>query len=323
MNRKIRLTEELLRLSSKLAWLRATMKWLDVTYSYWERKRNNNSFQSIHDVFLYRVEHDKKNLIVNLLYEFARTIDEKFRRISSLLSSKKWRRLSSSCKKNWKNVLIVKIKRRRNWQFCRHCINAKDMTVSISLDIVDEISILINITHSFHIILYAEIRFLIMKYWALISNFSFSMSKRIWFRWRKKKTKRLIFNHHLRLRSWLFLRFIFLRTRFHLQSHLQLHLLYIQLRIQLRIQSRIQLSMHLSIHLSMHLHMISLRMLSLRMLLNIQIDWKNLCIHQANQLRLRMLRLARWKIMIWRFTLIDIFNQNHRNERSCDLLWIN
>jgi hypothetical protein len=37
----------------------------------------NNSFQSIHDVFLYRVEHDKKNLTVNLLYEFARTIDEK------------------------------------------------------------------------------------------------------------------------------------------------------------------------------------------------------------------------------------------------------
>jgi hypothetical protein len=37
----------------------------------------NNSFQSIHDVFLYRVEHDKKNLIVNFLYEFARTIDEK------------------------------------------------------------------------------------------------------------------------------------------------------------------------------------------------------------------------------------------------------
>jgi hypothetical protein len=37
----------------------------------------NNSFQSIHDVFLYRVEHDKKNLTVNLLYEFDRTIDEK------------------------------------------------------------------------------------------------------------------------------------------------------------------------------------------------------------------------------------------------------
>ncbi len=37
----------------------------------------NNFFQSIHDVFLYRVEHDKKNLTVNLLYEFTRTIDEK------------------------------------------------------------------------------------------------------------------------------------------------------------------------------------------------------------------------------------------------------
>jgi hypothetical protein len=37
----------------------------------------NNSFQSIHDVFLYRVKHDKKSLIVNLLYEFDRTIDEK------------------------------------------------------------------------------------------------------------------------------------------------------------------------------------------------------------------------------------------------------
>ncbi len=49
----------------------------------------NNSFQSIHDVFLYRVEHEKKDLTVNLLYEFARTIDEKFRRISSLLLSKK------------------------------------------------------------------------------------------------------------------------------------------------------------------------------------------------------------------------------------------
>jgi hypothetical protein len=39
---------------------------------------------------------------------------KKFRRISSLLSSKKWRRLSSSCQKSWKNVLIVKIKRQRN-----------------------------------------------------------------------------------------------------------------------------------------------------------------------------------------------------------------
>jgi hypothetical protein len=37
----------------------------------------NNSFQSIDDVFLYRVEHDKKSLTVNLLYEFARTTDEK------------------------------------------------------------------------------------------------------------------------------------------------------------------------------------------------------------------------------------------------------
>jgi hypothetical protein len=91
------------------------------------------------------------NLFVRLM--------KKFRRISSLLSSKKWRRLSSSCRKNWKNVLIVKIKRQRNWQLCRHCINARDMIVSISLDIVDEISILINITHSSHIILYAEIRF--------------------------------------------------------------------------------------------------------------------------------------------------------------------
>jgi hypothetical protein len=202
------------------------------------------------------------------------------------------------------------------------------MIVSISLDIVDEILILINITHSSHIILYAEIRLLIMKYWALISKSLFSMSRRIWSRWREKKTKRLIFNHHFHFRSWLFFKFIFLRTRLHLQSHSQLHLLHIQLRIQLRIQSRIQLSMHLSIHLNMHLHMISfrilsLRMFSLRMLLNIQIDLKKFCIHQANQLRLRMLRLARWKIMIWRFTLIDIFNQNHRNERSCDLLWIN
>jgi hypothetical protein len=211
------------------------------------------------------------------------------------------------------------------------------MTVSISLDIVDEISILINITHSSHIILYAEIRSLIMKYWALISKSFFSMSRRIWSRWREKKTRRLILNHHLRFRSWLFLRFISLRTRLHLQFYLQLHLLHIQLRIQLRIQPRIQpriqLSMHLSIHLSMHLHMISLRILSLRMfslrmsslcmLFNIQIDLKKFCIHQANQLRPRMLRLARWKIMIWRFTLIDIFNQNHRNERSCDLFWIN
>jgi hypothetical protein len=37
----------------------------------------NNSFQFIHDVFLYRVEHDKKNLTINLLYEFARTTEKK------------------------------------------------------------------------------------------------------------------------------------------------------------------------------------------------------------------------------------------------------
>jgi hypothetical protein len=88
---------------------------------------------------------------------------------------------------------------------------------------------LINITHLSHIILYAEIRLLIMKYWALISKFFLSMSRRIWSRWRKKKTKKLILNHHLRFRSrsWLFLRCIFLRTRLHLQFHLQLHLLHI------------------------------------------------------------------------------------------------
>jgi hypothetical protein len=63
----------------------------------------------------------------------------------------------------------------------------------------------------------------------------------------------------------------------------------------------------------MHLHMISLRMF-----LNIQIDLKKFCIHQANQLRSRILRLARWKIMIWKLTLIDIFSQNHISERFCD-----
>jgi hypothetical protein len=87
----------------------------------------------------------------------------------------------------------------------------------------------------------------------------------------RKKTKRLIFNHHLRSRSWFFFKFIFLRTRFHLQFHLQFHLLHIQLRIQLRIQFRIQLSMHLNIHLNMHF---SLRKSSLCMLFKIQIDSK-------------------------------------------------
>jgi hypothetical protein len=61
------------------------------------------------------------------------------------------------------------------------------MTVSISLDIVDEISILINITHSSRIISYAEIKLLIMKYWALTSKFFLSMSRRIWSRWREKR----------------------------------------------------------------------------------------------------------------------------------------
>jgi hypothetical protein len=69
--------------------------------------------------------------------------------------------------------------------------------------------------------------------------------------------------------------------------------------------------------------MFSLCMFSLRMSLNIQIDLRKFCIHQANQLWLRMFRLIWWKIMIWRFTLIDIFNQNHKSERFCDLLWIN
>ncbi len=43
MNREVRLTEKLLRMSSKLVWLKATMKWLIVTYLYWKRKRNNLS----------------------------------------------------------------------------------------------------------------------------------------------------------------------------------------------------------------------------------------------------------------------------------------
>jgi hypothetical protein len=36
-----------------------------------------NSSQSVHDVFLYRVKHHKKDLIVDFLYELARIIDEK------------------------------------------------------------------------------------------------------------------------------------------------------------------------------------------------------------------------------------------------------
>jgi hypothetical protein len=32
--------KNLLELSSKLVWFEATMRWLNVTYSYWERKRN-------------------------------------------------------------------------------------------------------------------------------------------------------------------------------------------------------------------------------------------------------------------------------------------
>ncbi len=36
-----------------------------------------NAFQSVQNVFLYRVEHNKKNLTVNLLYEFDRITDEK------------------------------------------------------------------------------------------------------------------------------------------------------------------------------------------------------------------------------------------------------
>jgi hypothetical protein len=62
---------------------------------------------------------------------------------------------------------------------------------------------------------------------------------------------------------------------------------------QLRIQLNIHLSIHFNIHLNMHLRMFSLRMLSLCMSLNIQIDLRKFCIHQANQLRFRMLRLTR------------------------------
>jgi hypothetical protein len=49
----------------------------------------------------------------------------------------------------------------------RHCINARDTIVTISIDIVDEISILIIIMLSSLITSHAEIRFLIMKFWML------------------------------------------------------------------------------------------------------------------------------------------------------------
>ncbi len=112
------------------------------------------------------------------------------------------------------------------------------------------------------------------------------------------------------------LRLHFLKIFLQTKNFFFIHLLYAKSTLN---NDRIQLSMHLN----MHFHMISLRKFSLCMSFNIQIDLKIFCIHQTNQLQSCMLRLVRWKIMIWRFTLIDIFNQNHKNERSCDLSWIN
>ncbi len=166
---------------------------------------------------------------------------------------------------------------------------------------------------------HAEIRSLIMKFWMLMLEIFFRWSRRIYSQWLEEEIRRKNSQHHHRLHLlclWLFLKFIHLYTRLHLQSHLQSHLQLHMLHIQLHIQLR----MHLSMHLSTHLCMTSFCMSSL---LNIQISLKRHCIYQANQLRSRKLRLTRWKIMIWRFTLIDIFNQNHINERSCDLFWIN
>jgi HD superfamily phosphodiesterase len=124
----------------------------------------NNSFQSIHDVFLYRVEHDKKNLTVNLLYEFARTIDEKISKNFITVVIKKMTTIIIKLQKELKERAHRQDQTTEKLTTLQTLLNAKDMIVSISLDIVDEISILINITHLSHIILYAEIRLLIMKY---------------------------------------------------------------------------------------------------------------------------------------------------------------
>jgi hypothetical protein len=101
MNRKIRLTEEFLRLSSKLAWLRATMRWLDVTYSYWERGRNMNkqiyrlifsSFYRIYDVFhvfyLLSYKRRKDDRIVSKYFSFELLDDDEISEIKKILQKK-------------------------------------------------------------------------------------------------------------------------------------------------------------------------------------------------------------------------------------------
>jgi hypothetical protein len=71
----------------------------------------NNSFQSIHDVFLYRVEHDKKNLTVNLLYEFVRTIDEKISKNFIVVVIKKM------------TTIIIKLQKK-----LKKCVHRQDQT---------------------------------------------------------------------------------------------------------------------------------------------------------------------------------------------------
>jgi hypothetical protein len=86
MNRKIRLTEELLELSSKLVWLRAAMRWLDVTYSYWGRRRNKYAAQFF-DGLAISLEIDTIKLIEFESDELFLTLFDEFQDIEFLINA--------------------------------------------------------------------------------------------------------------------------------------------------------------------------------------------------------------------------------------------
>ncbi len=226
--------------SSHVIWLMSRQRWCEISLN--QMKRTSLCWIILFSrfmTFFCIVSSMTKRIWLSIFYtNLLVRLMKKFRRISSLLSSKKWRRLSSSCKRSWKNVLLFKIKHSKEWLNYRHCINARDTIVTISIDTADEISILIIIMFSSLITSHAEIRFLIMKFWVLMLEISSRWSRRIYSQWLEEEIRRKNFQHHHRLhlfRLWLFLRFIHLHTPLHLQSHLQSHLQLHMLHIQLHI----------------------------------------------------------------------------------------
>ena len=143
--------------------IKISMTWKSIKKNEikWEILKNFWIF--IEHFLLHQHENDKKNLVVDLIYEYNRIKNDYvffFLLIhwpSLLLStSKEWRRRQQNLKKKSSFVSFNKTKFKIKWFFCNQNIYAMITNVSISIIIVEKIRIIINISNWMFIILLFE-----------------------------------------------------------------------------------------------------------------------------------------------------------------------